>query len=103
VLALLLGAGAVSAQTPTPTVATLSARETHRLLYRLDQSLQRLAHDYHQSPAQRPGLHELDLRIDEVEALLHQLRYQPLARERQIELFKTEMQIRKLRETIPNR
>ncbi len=107
-LVMLIG-GTASAQVPqqsqvpgpVPAQAT-AARETHRLLYRLDQCLQRLAREYNRPPSTRPSLKELDSQIDEVEALLYQLRQRPLPQDRQIILFKTEMHIRTLRESVPN-
>ncbi len=77
-------------------------RETHALLYRLDQCLRRLAGDYNRVPQYRPPLRQLDAQLDEIEALLWQLRGHPLSSDRQIYLFKTEMQMRQLRESVPN-
>lgn len=103
-LALLVSGIAAAQAPPAPPMPaqTAAARETHRLLYRLDQCLQRLARDYNRPPSTRPSLQDLDSQIDEVEALLYQLRQRPLPQERQIVLFKTEMHIRTLRESVPN-
>ncbi|HEY0973822.1 MAG TPA: hypothetical protein VGE57_04965, partial [Solimonas sp.] len=86
----------------TPATPAAMTRDTHALLYRLDQCLRRLARDYNRVPQYRPSLQQLDLQIDEIESLLWQLRQRQMPTDRQITLFKTEMQIRRLRESVPN-
>lgn len=79
------------------------SREVHSLLYRLDQRLQQFTRDYNRPPATRPTVQQLDFQLDEIENLLAQLHRHPLPSERQTTLFKTEMNLRKLREsTVPD-
>lgn len=80
------------------------SREAHALLYRLDLRLQQFSRDYNRPVAARPSATQLDGQLDEIETLLGQLRQLPLPSERQSTLFKTEMNLRRLRETtIPDR
>lgn len=91
---------------PAMTPAAISrsmSREAHALLYRLDHRLQQFARDYNRPSGQRPSVQQLDLQLDEIEGLLAQLHRHPLPAERQTSLFKTEMNLRRLREsTVPN-
>ena len=75
------------------------SREAHALLYRLDLHLQQFSRDYNRPPVSRPSVPQLDGQLDEIENLLTQLRQHPLPSERQSTLFKTEMNLRRLRET----
>ncbi len=98
---------AISVPVPMPRRPAISpgaisrsmSREVHGLLYRLDQRVQQFTHDYNRPPAARPNVQQLDQQLDEIESLLAQLNRHHLPAERQSTLFKTEMNLRRLRET----